>query len=152
MASGSRSSAVELSSSQPSIKQVCIPSSPLRHYARSSRQSTDVKGEIGWAFGLGLERIAMILFQIPDIRLFWTSDARFLAQFEPGRVSIFKPYSKYPPLIQDISLWLPPAQDGIPDFIENDFCDTVRDVAGELAEDVKLVMIFSRAGECLTGS
>lgn len=25
----------------------------------------------GWAFGLGLERLAMILFTIPDIRLFW---------------------------------------------------------------------------------
>lgn len=25
----------------------------------------------GWAFGLGLERLAMILFSIPDIRLFW---------------------------------------------------------------------------------
>lgn len=27
--------------------------------------------EHGWAFGLGLERLAMILFSIPDIRLFW---------------------------------------------------------------------------------
>ncbi len=26
----------------------------------------------GWAFGLGLERLAMRLFDIPDIRLFWS--------------------------------------------------------------------------------
>ena len=28
--------------------------------------------EVGWAFGLGLERWAMKLFEIDDIRLFWS--------------------------------------------------------------------------------
>jgi len=32
---------------------------------------------VGWAFGLGLERWAMKLFDIPDIRLFWSNDSRF---------------------------------------------------------------------------
>ena len=36
----------------------------------------------GWAFGLGLERLAMKLYSIPDIRLFWSSDTGFLSQFE----------------------------------------------------------------------
>ena len=35
---------------------------------------------VAWAFGLGLERLAMVLFDIPDIRLFWTTDERFTSQ------------------------------------------------------------------------
>ncbi len=35
----------------------------------------------GFAFGLGLERIAMLRHGVPDIRLFWQNDLRFLRQF-----------------------------------------------------------------------
>src|SRR3954466_2794177 len=35
----------------------------------------------GFAFGLGMDRLAMILFDIPDIRLFSQNDLRFLKQF-----------------------------------------------------------------------
>ena len=35
----------------------------------------------GFAFGMGLERIAMIRYAIGDIRLLYENDARFLAQF-----------------------------------------------------------------------
>ncbi|MEP6810838.1 MAG: phenylalanine--tRNA ligase subunit alpha [Chthoniobacterales bacterium] len=35
----------------------------------------------GFAFGLGMDRLAMILFDIPDIRLFAQNDLRFLRQF-----------------------------------------------------------------------
>lgn len=38
--------------------------------------------KIGWAFGLGLERLAMRLFQIPDIRIFWSTDRGVTHQFE----------------------------------------------------------------------
>ena len=35
----------------------------------------------GYAFGLGMDRLAMILFEVPDIRLFAQNDLRFLRQF-----------------------------------------------------------------------
>jgi phenylalanyl-tRNA synthetase alpha chain len=35
----------------------------------------------GWAFGFGIERIAMIRYGITDIRLFYENDLRFLRQF-----------------------------------------------------------------------
>ncbi|MXV39116.1 phenylalanine--tRNA ligase subunit alpha [Flavobacteriaceae bacterium Ap0902] len=36
----------------------------------------------GYAFGMGLERIALLLYQIGDIRLYFENDKRFLEQFE----------------------------------------------------------------------
>ncbi len=35
----------------------------------------------GYAFGMGVERIAMILYGIPDIRMLYDNDVRFLEQF-----------------------------------------------------------------------
>jgi phenylalanyl-tRNA synthetase alpha chain len=35
----------------------------------------------GFAFGLGLERIAMLRHGVPDLRMFWENDLRFLRQF-----------------------------------------------------------------------
>jgi len=35
----------------------------------------------GFAFGLGVERIAMLKYGISDIRLFYENDQRFLEQF-----------------------------------------------------------------------
>jgi len=36
----------------------------------------------GFAFGMGIERIAMLLYQIPDIRMLFENDIRFLDQFK----------------------------------------------------------------------
>jgi phenylalanyl-tRNA synthetase alpha chain len=35
----------------------------------------------GFAFGMGIDRIAMLRYGIPDIRLFYENDLRFLHQF-----------------------------------------------------------------------
>lgn len=73
----------------------------------------NVPNKMGWAFGIGLERIAMLLFSIPDIRLFWSRDPRFLSQFSssssssPKRINRFVPFSKHPACYQDMAFWLP---------------------------------------------
>jgi len=41
----------------------------------------DPKKYTGYAFGVGVERIAMLKYEIPDIREFYTNDMRFLEQF-----------------------------------------------------------------------
>jgi len=42
----------------------------------------DTEKYTGYAFGMGIERIAMLLYQIPDIRMFYENDVRFLEQFK----------------------------------------------------------------------
>lgn len=42
----------------------------------------DPKEYSGFAFGMGIERIAMLLYQIGDIRMFYENDVRFLKQFK----------------------------------------------------------------------
>lgn len=92
--------------------------------------------KIGWAFGIGLERLAMRLFNIPDIRLFWSDDRRFLSQFEGNKVVEFKPFSKYPPTYKDVAFWIPE------NFSPNNLFDVVRGVAGDIVEKVELVDTF----------
>ena len=41
----------------------------------------DSKKYSGFAFGMGIERITMLKYQIKDLRLFFENDIRFLEQF-----------------------------------------------------------------------
>lgn len=74
--------------------------------------NADVPSRIGWAFGIGLERIAMLLYEIPDIRLFWSQDPRFLSQFDQKQIRRYVPFSKYPAAPRDVAFWLPAVADG----------------------------------------
>jgi phenylalanyl-tRNA synthetase alpha chain len=104
--------------------------------------------EAGWAFGLGLERLAMVLFGVPDIRLFWSTDRRFLDQFTDDRIVAFEPFSKFPPCYKDVAFWLPASG-----WHPHDLFELVRDVAGDLVERVALQDQFThgatgRRSEC----
>lgn len=114
-----------------------------------------VSEQSGWAFGVGLERIAMLLFEIPDIRLFWSTDARFLEQFKGVSADLtkmkrFVPFSKFPACCMDVAFWLPSTSSAAgggtransQDFHENDFMEIVRDIGGDKVEDVKVLDEF----------
>ncbi|KUI57729.1 Phenylalanine--tRNA ligase, mitochondrial [Cytospora mali] len=111
--------------------------------------------QLGWAFGIGLERIAMLLFNIPDIRLFWSKDQRFLGQFTGASdnldlVKRFVPFSRHPECYKDVSFWLRSTsaaggntKANVHNFHENDAMEVIRSVAGDVVEDVKLVDEFT---------
>jgi phenylalanyl-tRNA synthetase alpha chain len=44
----------------------------------------DAERYTGYAFGMGIERMAMLRYQVPDLRLFFENDLRFLSQFRAG--------------------------------------------------------------------
>ncbi len=90
-----------------------------------------VEGYNGWAFGFGLERLAIISMQLPDIRLLWSSDERVKRQLVLGQE--FKEVSKFPPVVRDISFIVSK------DFIPNNYFDLVRDLLGDMAEQVELL-------------
>ncbi|MFA6524302.1 MAG: hypothetical protein WC264_02940 [Candidatus Paceibacterota bacterium] len=84
-----------------------------------------------WAFGFGLERLAIISMDLPDIRLLWSEDERVIKQLKLGNK--FEEVSKYPPIVRDISFIVPNT------FVPNDYFDLVRENAPDLVEEVKLL-------------
>jgi phenylalanyl-tRNA synthetase alpha chain len=90
-----------------------------------------IEGYNGWAFGFGLERMAIISMELPDIRLLWSDDERVVKQLKLGNK--FIEVSKYPPIVRDISFVVKNT------FVPNDYFDLVRETGGELIEEVELL-------------
>jgi len=86
----------------------------------------------GWAFGFGLDRLAMIKMGIPDIRILWSNDERIIRQFKDIN-SQYKEVSKYPSTYRDISFVVDK------NFDYNSYCDLIRECAKDLVEEVKLI-------------
>jgi len=85
----------------------------------------------GWAFGFGLERLAIISMNLPDIRLLWSEDERVVRQLHLGNE--YKEVSKYPPITRDISFVVSD------NFIPNNYFDLIREIGGDLVEEVSLI-------------
>ncbi len=88
-------------------------------------------GYHGWAFGFGLERLAIMNMTLPDIRLLWSDDPRIKKQLHLGNTYV--PVSKYPPVTRDISFVVEKS------FVPNNYFDLIRDLGGDLVEEVKLI-------------
>jgi phenylalanyl-tRNA synthetase alpha chain len=86
----------------------------------------------GWAFGFGVERLAMVKMMISDIRILWSDDPRITSQFKDIN-SKFKEISKYPETTRDISFIINK------NINLNNYYEIVRDFAADLIEEVKLI-------------
>lgn len=72
-----------------------------------------------FAAGIGLERIAMVAFGIPDLRYVWSKDERLLRQFTSlDDFESFKEFPTWPNRVRDVSFWLPEPE-GISDQVED---------------------------------
>jgi phenylalanyl-tRNA synthetase alpha chain len=91
----------------------------------------------GWAFGFGLERLAILSMDLPDIRLLWSDDPRVKKQLKLGQK--FVEVSKFPPVTRDISFIVNS------DFVPNNYFDLIRDIGGDLVEQVELLDKYESA-------
>ena len=106
---------------------------------KSVLKECGIEGYHGWAFGFGLERLAIASMSLPDIRLLWSSDERVTKQLQLGRK--FQEVSKYPPTVRDISFIV------TKDVALNNYYEIVREYAGNIIEEVKHVDTFENTAK-----
>src|SRR3989339_1676117 len=90
-----------------------------------------LEGYHGWAFGFGLERLAIASMELPDIRLLWSEDERVKKQLRLENK--FKEVSKFPPITRDISFVVPDT------FVPNNYFDLIRDIGGDMVGQGELL-------------
>lgn len=98
---------------------------------KSVLKNFDVTDYNGWAFGFGLERLAIASMELPDIRLLWNDDNRVVRQLKLGHK--YHEVSKFPPMLCDISFIVGN------DFVINNYFDAIRDEGGDIIEEVEQV-------------
>ncbi|VDL94221.1 unnamed protein product [Schistocephalus solidus] len=100
-----------------------------------------VTNKAAYAFGLGLERWAMKLYDIPDIRLFWSQDPGFLNQFKTSDINKSITY-KVNAVTDTSDIGKTEAAPDKMLAFERDLFELIRGVAGDLVEQVKLIDTF----------
>ena len=106
---------------------------------KSVLENFGLTGYNGWAFGFGLERLAILSMSLPDIRLLWSEDERVKKQLKLGQK--FQEVSKFPPITRDISFIVSNS------FVVNDYFDLIRELGGDLIEEVTLLDKYENAGK-----
>src|SRR3990167_8407338 len=104
---------------------------------KSVLKNFGLEGYHGWAFGFGLERLAIASMDLPDIRLLWSEDPRVKSQLKLG--TKYKQVSKFPPVMRDVSFIVDER------FVPNDYFDFVRELAPGLVEQVELLDKYENA-------
>lgn len=120
----------------------------------------------GWAFGFWIERLAMAMKQVPDIRIFWSEDERVRKQW--GNITPYKEVSNFPPVYKDISFitWKETFVRDIKEEKESWFLELtketeadlfalsaiIRDVAWDLVEEVKIIDMYENSTKFWEGN
>lgn len=104
---------------------------------KSVLENFGLTGYHGWAFGFGLERLAIASMELPDIRLLWSEDERVKRQLKLGQK--YEMVSKYPAIVRDISFIV------ANDFAPNNYYDLIRDLGGAMVEEVTLLDKYENA-------
>ncbi|CAH1267856.1 FDXACB1 [Branchiostoma lanceolatum] len=105
-----------------------------------------IPGHTFLCFTLNLDMLALLKFNIPDIRLLWTEDKRFYEQFQvQSHQAIpsvtYEEFSKFPPSYSyDISFWENPDAD----FCEDDFMMLLREVSHDVIKEATVVDRYSQ--------
>ncbi|XP_075957895.1 ferredoxin-fold anticodon-binding domain-containing protein 1 [Anarhichas minor] len=102
--------------------------------------ASDNISDVSVTVSLNLDLLSVLAFSLPDWRLLWSHDPRFLLQFElcppPGKP--FHPFSLFPEHFSfDISFWTGPT------WQERKFHAVIREASHGTVEQVKLMDTFS---------
>ncbi len=102
---------------------------------RSVLAAAGLDGSGGLALGMGLDRVLMLVKNIPDIRLLRSADPRIASQMRD--LAPYRPVSSMPPVTRDLSVAVDAGED------EETLGDRVRDALGAGASCVEEVRVLA---------